>query len=86
MYSRWGLGIASTSHVANLQSIYAVLSLGLNEGIWNRPTESGNRWQVGGSFAVDGNGFVRWVHVPRNVADVGDYHEAEEVLKGGRVS
>jgi hypothetical protein len=34
--------------------------LGKEEGIWNRPTESGNRWQTGGNYGVDKNGIVQW--------------------------
>ncbi len=33
---------------------------GKEEGIWNKPTESGNRWQTAGSFAVDKEGLVQW--------------------------
>ncbi|KAF2853705.1 hypothetical protein T440DRAFT_389479 [Plenodomus tracheiphilus IPT5] len=57
-YAAWGLGTSSFWHV--LGSIPSVSKLGKEEGIHVRPTESGNRWQTGGCFGVDGGGVVRW--------------------------
>ncbi|KAL4725072.1 hypothetical protein ACLX1H_008519 [Fusarium chlamydosporum] len=56
LYAKWGLGISSTWHAVNPFTMWNVFSLGKNEGIWNRPTESGSRWQTSGAFAVDRDG------------------------------
>lgn len=37
-----------------------VLSLARREGISNRPTESGTRWQTSGTFAIGEDGIVKW--------------------------
>ncbi len=50
--------------------------LGKQNGIWNKPTESGSRWQTSGSFAVDGKGVVRWVKVAEAADDMPDFQEA----------
>ena len=55
--------------------------LGRSEEIWNRPTESGSRWQTAGLFAVDGNGVVRYAHVAQAADDRGDLDEALTKLK-----
>ncbi len=60
LYAQWGLGVSSFWHVLNPWSMWRVYKLGKEEGIWNRPTESGSRWQVSGSFGIDGEGVVRW--------------------------
>jgi len=81
LYSLWGLGIASTWHVVNPVAAYSALDLGRREGIWNRPTESGSRWQTGGAFAVDAQGVVRWAHVASRADDVPDFEEAVRRLE-----
>lgn len=60
VYAAWGLGTSSFWHVLSPGGLWSVYNLGKEEGIWNRPTESGSRWQTSGSFAVDGKGIVRW--------------------------
>ncbi|PLB44548.1 hypothetical protein P170DRAFT_468201 [Aspergillus steynii IBT 23096] len=62
-YAAWGLGVSSLWHVLSPATIASVVNLGRGEGIWNRPTESGSRWQTAGDFAVDSDGVVKWVHV-----------------------
>lgn len=57
-YAAWGLGTSGFWHV--LGSIPSVSKLDKEEGIKVRSTESGNRWQTAGNFAVDGHGIVRW--------------------------
>ncbi|PBP28746.1 hypothetical protein BUE80_DR000275, partial [Diplocarpon rosae] len=44
----------SHSSSAATETLWEAYALGKREGIWNRPTESGSRWQTAGSFAVDG--------------------------------
>jgi hypothetical protein len=80
LYAKWGVGIGSAWHVLNPWSMYSVYRLGKNEKIWNRPTESGSRWQTSGSFAVDSEGFVRWASVPKSADDIPDFHEAVRSL------
>jgi hypothetical protein len=64
--------------VLNPSSLLAAWRLGREEGVWNRPTESGSRWQMAGNFTVDGNGKVRWVHVAETADDVPDFKIALE--------
>lgn len=52
LYAQWGLGVSSFWHVLNPWSLWSVYTPGRNEHIWNKPTESGNRWQTAGSFGV----------------------------------
>ncbi|KAK3401276.1 hypothetical protein B0T20DRAFT_165037 [Sordaria brevicollis] len=42
---------------------------------------SGSVWQMGGAFAVDRMGFVRWVGVPADASEVPDLKRAVEVLE-----
>lgn len=49
--------------------------LGKEEGIWNRPIESGNRWQTGGNYGVDKNGIVQWNGKHERADDMSDFKE-----------
>lgn len=60
----------------NPTSMYSVWKLGTGKGIWNRPTESGYRWQIGGNFAVSGGGEVVWVGVDGRAGEEVDFEEA----------
>jgi hypothetical protein len=80
VYARWGLGVSSTWHVLNPWSFYKFYRMAKDEKISNKPTESGNRWQTAGSFAVDGNGVVRWVRVAKSADDLPDFKEALTAL------
>ncbi|KAL9067088.1 MAG: hypothetical protein Q9157_006925 [Trypethelium eluteriae] len=75
LYAKWGLGIASFWHVLAPGSLYTLYQLGTQEGIWNRPTESGSRWQTSGNFAVDGEGVVRWGGVVERAGYTPDFEE-----------
>jgi hypothetical protein len=83
IYAQWGLGVSSAWHVLNPWSMYSVYKLGKQEGIWNKPTESGNRWQTSGSFAVDGEGIVKWSKIAKAADDIPNFKEA---LKSVRVN
>ncbi|XXG96547.1 mtDNA inheritance, partitioning of the mitochondrial organelle [Hypoxylon texense] len=76
LYARWGLGISSTWHVLGPVTIYKTFQLGKAEGIWNRPTESGNRWQTSGAFAVTREGEVAWAKVAASAGDLPDLDAA----------
>ena len=78
LYAQWGLGVSNTWHV--LKSMYSVYTLGRDEKIWNRPTESGNRWQTAGSFAVDGEGIVKWASPATSAGDISDFKDALSAL------
>ncbi|KAF2787933.1 hypothetical protein K505DRAFT_287040 [Melanomma pulvis-pyrius CBS 109.77] len=80
-YAAWGLGVSSFWHILNPWSMYSVYTLGKQEGIWNRPTESGTRWQSSGSFAVDRDGVMRWGGPSRSADDVPDFGEAMEAIQ-----
>lgn len=80
MYAEWGLGVSSFWHVLNPTSLFSVYKLGKQEGIWNRPTESGTRWQTSGSFAIDGDGIVRWSHPSESADDMLDFEAALKAL------
>lgn len=74
--------MSSAWHVLNPWSMFSVYTLGKKEGIWNRPTESGNRWQTSGSFAVDGEGVVKWGGVAKAADDVPYFMEALMAVEG----
>jgi len=80
-YAAWGLGVAGFGHVLSPAGLYGVWKLGREEGIWNRPTESGSRWQVSGSFGVDGMGVVRWSRPAERVDDVPDFDEGAAAVE-----
>jgi hypothetical protein len=56
---KWGLGVVSWGHGLSLAGLLGVWKIGKEKGIWNRPTESGSRWQCSGHWATDGERFVR---------------------------
>lgn len=74
-YSAWGLGTSSFWHVLSPGGLKALYDLGNKTGIWNRPTESGNRWQTAGNWAVDGDGIVRWGKINERADDIPDFEE-----------
>jgi hypothetical protein len=76
LYSAWGLGISSTWHALSPSVLWSVYRLGKDEGIWNRPTESGSRWQTSGAFAVSRFGSIAWSHVAVSAADIPNLDEA----------
>ncbi|KAK5131029.1 hypothetical protein LTR08_001379 [Meristemomyces frigidus] len=76
IYGAWGLGSSSYTHVLSPWSMYEVWRLGREQGIWNRPTESGSRWQTSGYFAVDADGVVRWGGAGKRADDIPEFEEA----------
>lgn len=81
IYAAWGLGPSNYAHVLDPRSMYSVWKLGRNEGIWNRPTESGSRWQTAGSYAVDGDQIVRWGGPTQRADEIPDFARAVESLQ-----
>jgi len=82
-YGAWGLGVAGFSHVLSPSGLYGVWKLGREEGIWNRPTESGSRWQTSGSFGVDGEGVVRWSRPAERADEIADFEEGAVAAEAG---
>jgi hypothetical protein len=72
--------VSNTWHILNPWSIYSVYKMAKYEKIWNKGTESGNRWQTAGSFAVDAEGVVRWVKVPKVMDNLPDLKEAVKTV------
>ncbi|KAL8677486.1 MAG: hypothetical protein Q9186_006085 [Xanthomendoza sp. 1 TL-2023] len=81
IYAAWGLGVADFWHVLGPWGLWNVYKTGKEDGIWNRPTESGSRWQKSGSFAVDDKGFVRWGQPAPSADWLPDFEEAVRVLE-----
>jgi hypothetical protein len=58
VYASWGLGVSTAYHLLNPWTQIAMRKLGTEEKIWGREVDpSGNRWQVGGSWATDESTF-----------------------------
>ncbi|KAJ6519134.1 hypothetical protein C8R45DRAFT_13374 [Mycena sanguinolenta] len=81
LFAPWGLGISSFSHFLSPSGLWAAYRLGKDEGIWNRDTESGNRWQTSGSFAVDREGIIRWGGPVRKAHEFPNFEEAVNTVK-----
>lgn len=79
-YMQWGLGSSSVWHFLNPMALYSVYTLGKSEGIWNRPTESGSRWQTSGAWAVDKDGIVKWGGAAKGADEIPDFLEAVRSL------
>jgi hypothetical protein len=84
IYAKWGLGVVPWGHVLSPSGMLAVFKMGQEKGIWNRPTESGSRWQSSGYWVVDERGSVRWGGPAATVDEVVDTAKAIEVLRGSR--
>ena len=69
-FGKWGLGLSGWWQVINPWSMIKLVQMGRQEGIWNRPTESGSRWQTAGTFAVDERGTVTFAKVATQADDV----------------
>ncbi|KAK3707113.1 hypothetical protein LTR37_012282 [Vermiconidia calcicola] len=81
IYAAWGLGPSSYAHVLSPWSMLSVWKLGKEKGIWNRPTESGSRWQTAGAYAVDGSGIVRWGGPAQRADEIPDFEKAVQSLQ-----
>lgn len=82
IYAAWGLGTSSLWHV--LGSIPSVSKLDKEDGIKVRSTESGNRWQTAGNFAVDGQGVVKWSRKDERADDMPDFKEGVDAVLGAK--
>lgn len=82
LFGAWGLGVASVWHVLHPRGLYALYRMARDEGIVNRPTESGSRWQTSGSWAVDGDGKVVWGGPARTADEIPEFADAVRALRG----
>ncbi|KAL0930166.1 uncharacterized protein CTRU02_214986 [Colletotrichum truncatum] len=85
LYAEWGLGVSSFLHVLSPGELGQVFKLAREEGIKNRPTESGNRWQTSGAWAVDGQGTVTWGGIAKGASEIPDFQDAVASLKSQNV-
>lgn len=80
LYGAYGLGVSSFWHTFNPWSMRSAFKLGWEEQIWNRPTESGSRWQTAGTFAIDAEGAIKSVKIATSANENGDFEGALEAL------
>ncbi|KAH6624761.1 hypothetical protein B0J18DRAFT_429201 [Chaetomium sp. MPI-SDFR-AT-0129] len=80
LFHAWGLGLSSTWYALNPVALWNTWKLGTDEGIWNRSSNSGSRWQIGGAFAVDRDGLVTWAKPAQSADEVPDFKEALRAL------
>lgn len=83
IYGAWGLGVSSVWHVLSPWGLYDLYKMAKEEGIVNRPTASGYRWQTSGTWAVDAQGTVVWGGVAGGANEIPDFGEALEALGRG---
>lgn len=76
VYARWGLGASGWAHVLAPGEMMQVFRLAWDEGIRNRPTESGSRWQTSGAWAVNGKGTVTCGGVAAGASEIPDVEAA----------
>ncbi|KAF2794899.1 hypothetical protein K505DRAFT_324451 [Melanomma pulvis-pyrius CBS 109.77] len=61
LYALWGLGVSNWGHLLHPRNGYNQIMLGKTQGVWGQQVgEGGSRWQVGGAFAVDERGIMKW--------------------------
>ncbi|KAF2745408.1 hypothetical protein M011DRAFT_469468 [Sporormia fimetaria CBS 119925] len=85
LYALWGLGISNWGHVLNPRNGYNQILLGKNQGVWGGQVgEGGCRWQVGGAWAVDGSGVVKWGGAMGSVDEEIAFEEGVRALMGDR--
>jgi len=77
-YAAWGLGRTGIAHFLGRRSLSAVAAQA-RRGIRNRHP-CGTRWQSAGTFAVDGQGVLRWRHLPEHAGDLPDLEAAVRAL------
>jgi hypothetical protein len=79
-YAAWGLGRSSLGHFMGRESLRAVMKLA-RSGIRNR-SPVGTRWQTAGTFAIDAESAIRYLHQPRHAGDLPDLDAALAAARG----
>lgn len=82
LYAAWGRGASSYWHALFPAALGSAIKLGREEGLWNRPTESGSLWQTSGSWVVDVGGVVRWGGASGRMDEIPDFEEAVKAVEG----
>lgn len=83
IYANWGLGISNSWHLISPAVGLAARRLGTEEGIWGREVDpTGNRWQVGGSWATDLMGTIKWGAASTSAADIPNLQAACNAVIG----
>lgn len=84
LYALWGLGISNWGHLLNPRNGYNQIMLGKKEGVWGGQVgEGGCRWQVGGAYAVDERGIVKWGGPMKSVDEQIQIEEGIKALAPG---
>ncbi|KAL2262017.1 hypothetical protein VTK26DRAFT_2718 [Humicola hyalothermophila] len=80
LYAEWGLRENSTWSAMNPLALWRAYKLGTEEGMWNREFKTGSKWQMGGAFGIDANGYVRWSKPAATPDEVPDLKEGLKAL------
>ena len=75
MYTQWGLGISNAWYLLNPWT-----QIEAAKGPWGREM-SGSRWQVGGTWGIDGNGTVRWGGMAKTADEIPALEQCIQALK-----
>ncbi|KAF2120539.1 hypothetical protein BDV96DRAFT_641212 [Lophiotrema nucula] len=84
LYALWGLGISNWGHVLNPRNGINQIKMYRNDGVGGKQIAEGScRWQVGGAYAVDERGLVKWGGPMKSVDDMIVFEEAVAALGFG---
>lgn len=78
-YGAYGLGTSGWAHVLAPSALSSVFQLS-KDGISNRPTESGSRWQTSGTYGIGADGMIKWGGPASRSDDMPDFEEAVREL------
>lgn len=81
LFAAYGMGYSSFWAVLNPWSMSNVFKTGKQDGIWNKPTESGSRWQEAGLFSANSDATVVYAHKAETSDDLGDLPAAIEAVQ-----
>ncbi|KAM7194995.1 hypothetical protein V8F20_007721 [Naviculisporaceae sp. PSN 640] len=77
----WGTGAVAPSLMTRSNSDSGSPNQTTNTEHAEGDESGGNKWQMGGVFAVDEEGIVRWAHVETSASDIPDFKQAKEALE-----
>jgi hypothetical protein len=79
LYALWGMGVSNWGHLLHPRNGYNQIMLGKNQGVWGQQVgEGGSRWQVGGAFAIDERGIIKW---GKSMASVDEEIRLDEAVR-----
>lgn len=68
-------------HALSPQTAWNQYQLGKKEGVWARQAgEGGCKWQIGGAWALDGRGVLRWGGKEKTADDVPKLEDGVKAL------